>query len=51
MAVDRYFFYEIGAFDANMEVRGGENLEIALRVMVLRTHFLAAKHFCRKKQP
>lgn len=32
MVVDRAFFYEIGAFDADMEIWGGENLEIALRV-------------------
>lgn len=32
IAVDREFFYEIGAFDADMEIWGGENLEMALRV-------------------
>lgn len=39
IVVDRDFFYEIGAFDANMEIWGGENLEMALRVWYLLTNF------------
>lgn len=35
MAVDRDFFYEIGAFDADMDIWGGENLEMSLRVISL----------------
>lgn len=34
-AVDTKFFFEIGGFDDGMEVWGGENIEIALRVCFL----------------
>lgn len=30
--VDRDFFFEIGSFDADMDIWGSENLEMALRV-------------------
>lgn len=32
-AVDREFFYEIGAYDEGMDIWGSENLELALRVI------------------
>lgn len=31
-AIDREFFYEIGAYDEQMDIWGSENLEMALRV-------------------
>lgn len=31
-AIDREFFFEIGAYDDQMDIWGSENLEMALRV-------------------
>lgn len=31
-AVDRKFFFEIGAYDEGLEIWGSENMEISLRV-------------------
>lgn len=31
-AIERNYFYEIGAYDNGMEIWGGENLEISFRV-------------------
>lgn len=31
-AVDRKFFFEIGAYDDGLEIWGSENMEISLRV-------------------
>ena len=33
-AIDRTYFYEIGAYDNGMEIWGGENLEISFRVQL-----------------
>ena len=32
LAADRKYFFEIGGYDDDMEVWGGENLEISFRV-------------------
>lgn len=31
-SIDRQFFYEIGSYDEDMQIWGGENLEISFRV-------------------
>ena len=31
-AIERKYFYEVGAYDNGMEIWGGENLEISFRV-------------------
>lgn len=31
-SIDRAFFYEIGSFDEQMKIWGGENIEISFRV-------------------
>lgn len=31
-AIDREYFYHIGAYDMGMDIWGGENLEISFRV-------------------
>ena len=33
--IDRKFFYEIGSYDNQMNIWGGENLEMSFRVGVL----------------
>lgn len=32
IAIDREFFFEIGSFDIGMDIWGGENTELSLRV-------------------
>ena len=32
LALDRKYFWEIGAYDLGMEIWGGENLEMSFRV-------------------
>ena len=34
-AIQRDYFYEIGSYDKEMEIWGGENIEISLRVRLL----------------
>lgn len=35
-AIDREFFFEIGSYDEGMNIWGSENLEMSLRVHILR---------------
>lgn len=32
-SIDRAFFFEIGSFDEEMRIWGGENIEISIRVI------------------
>ena len=32
LAIDRQYFFDLGAYDMGMEVWGGENIEMSLRV-------------------
>jgi len=34
-AMDKDYFFELGAYDAQMEIWGGENLELSFRVRPL----------------
>ena len=34
LAADRKYFFEIGGYDDDMEVWGGENLELSFRVII-----------------
>lgn len=45
-AIDRDFFYEIGAYDEGMDIWGSENLELALRVSFF--FFTTNTHYIRE---
>ena len=32
LSIDREYFYEVGSYDAGMDIWGGENLEMSFRV-------------------
>jgi hypothetical protein len=39
-AMDKDYFFEIGAYDDQMEIWGGENLELSFRVRSFASHYL-----------
>ncbi len=39
LAAERKYFFEIGAYDAGMDIWGGENLEISFRVNFFASSF------------
>jgi len=39
-SIERQFFYELGSYDEQMEIWGGENIEISFRVSEF--HFIYA---------
>lgn len=40
-AMDRKYFYELGEYDAGMDIWGGENVEISFRVSYFHDRFLS----------
>ena len=46
-AIDKKFFFEIGAYDDKMEFWGGENIEMSLRVSI----FLEEDPFTKSNDP
>lgn len=51
--VDREYFQEIGLLDEGMEVYGGENVELGIRVRNCQVYFgyLAGSNEVRNKEP
>lgn len=47
IAVDREFFFELGAFDKALEFWGGENAELSLRVRILHLPFCFHRNECQ----
>jgi predicted glycosyltransferase involved in capsule biosynthesis len=41
LAADRKYFFEIGGYDDDMEVWGGENLELSFRVIINLNQFIS----------
>lgn len=41
LAVDRKYFFDIGAYDPGMDIWGGENLELSFRVFIFNQFLLS----------
>jgi hypothetical protein len=39
-AIDKEYFFEIGAYDDQMDIWGGENLELSFRVRYIHFNFI-----------